>query len=132
MENAAKYVTEHLVKTETYCWRLAGKTRSQGNGCGTSRVTEGVRVNVKFTHGPFSETFPTFYSNLQFGSTLPFVATRQSHCQGVVAEFLVAAWPEEWNHPIASIYLHWIPNPFQWGTLAMGLHIPLAITPHLL
>lgn len=68
------------MKTESYRCRLAGKSRSQGNGCDTSRVTEAVRVNVKFILGPFSETLPTFYSNLQCVSTLSLVAARKSNC----------------------------------------------------
>lgn len=61
------------------------------NGYDISRVTEAIRVNVKFIHGPFSETLPTFYSNLQFGSTLSLVATKESNCSDVAAEFFVAA-----------------------------------------
>lgn len=57
-------------------------------------VTEAVRVNANFIHGPFSETLPTFQSNLQFGSTLSLVATRESKCQGAAAEFFIAAQPE--------------------------------------
>lgn len=131
-ENAAKYVTEHLVKTEAYRWRLVGKTESQGNGRGNSRMAEGIRINVKIIHGPFSAAAPTYFSNLQSGNSLSPVAASESNSCGVSAGFFIAAWPQDCNHLITSIYLHWIPFPFQWTIPAMSLYIPLAIMLHLL